>query len=77
MSVNVGDSYACPDPECGCEIKVRTASRSSVLDIETLTSEVPATDISLELARRTKSRFSVFFALRGSTRSTAGNFFPS
>jgi hypothetical protein len=26
MSVNVGDSYACPDPECGCAIEVRTAS---------------------------------------------------
>src|SRR5208283_3252187 len=47
MSVNVGDSYACPDPECGCEIEVRVASRSSVLNIETRTSEVPATDTSL------------------------------
>jgi hypothetical protein len=47
MSVNVGDRYACPDPACGCEVEVRIVSRSSVLNIETRTSEVPATDTSL------------------------------
>jgi hypothetical protein len=74
MSVNVGDRYACPDPECGCEIEVRTASRSSVMNIETRTSEVLATDTSLrsrggpniaapEISDRREPRARVFLEL--------------